>query len=85
MRCPARRASVIIANSEPAGSITFAGANTYTGHDHRRVPARPSSVDGSIVSPLTVAGTLGGSGVVGGNTTIAERRYAVAGQHRSAR
>ena len=66
---PGTPGQLIIANSAVGGSITFSGANTYTG------PTTVESgatlvVDGSIVSPLTVAGTLGGSGVVA-NTTIA--------------
>jgi autotransporter-associated beta strand protein len=66
---PGAPGQLIIANSAVGGGITFSGANTYTG------PTTVESgatlvVDGSIVSPLTVAGTLGGSGVVA-NTTIA--------------
>lgn len=66
---PGTPGQLIIANSEIGGSITLTGASTYTG------PTIVDSgatliVNGSIVSPLTVAGTLGGSGVVG-NTTIA--------------
>lgn len=66
---PGAPGQLIIANSEFGGSITFSGANTYTGPT---LVERGATllVNGSIVSPLTVAGTLGGSGVVA-NTTIA--------------
>lgn len=66
---PGTPGQLIVANSEVGGSITFAGASTYTGPTSVERGAT-LLVDGSMTSPLTVAGTLGGSGVVG-NTTIA--------------
>lgn len=66
---PGAPGQLIIANSEFGGSVTFAGANTYSGPTSVERGAT-LLVNGSMVSPLTVAGTLGGSGTVG-NTTIA--------------
>jgi autotransporter-associated beta strand protein len=66
---PGTPGQLIIANSEIGGSITLSGANTYTGPTTVE-PGATLLVNGSIVSRLTVAGTLGGSGVVA-NTTIA--------------
>lgn len=64
---PGTPSGLKIANSETLGSIIFTGDSTYTG---------PTTVDagatfivnGSIVSPVTVDGTLGGSGTVGSVT-----------------
>lgn len=66
---PGTPGRLTIANSEFGGSITLTAANTYTGPTTVE-PGATLLVNGSIVSPLTVAGTLGGSGVVA-NTTIA--------------
>lgn len=66
---PGTPGQLIIANSAVGGSITLSGANTFTGPTSVESGAT-LVVNGSIVSPLTVAGTLGGSGVVA-NTTIA--------------
>lgn len=66
---PGTPGQLVIGNSEFGGSITFSGANTYTGPTIVESGAT-LLVNGSLVSPLTVAGTLGGSGTVA-NTTIA--------------
>lgn len=66
---PGTPGQLIIANSAIGGSITLTGNNTYTGATSVEQGAM-LVVNGSLVSPLTVAGTLGGSGTVG-NTTIA--------------
>ena len=66
---PGTPGRLTIANSEVGGYIALTGANTYTGPTLVQAGAT-LLVNGSLVSPLTVAGTLGGSGVVG-NTTIA--------------
>ena len=64
---PGTPGQITIANSGSGGRIVLAGASTYTG---------PTTVDagatlvinGSIVSPVTVNGTLGGTGSVGATT-----------------
>jgi uncharacterized protein with beta-barrel porin domain len=56
--------NLTIANSGVGGGITLAGASTYSGLTTVEAGAK-LSVDGSIVSPVVVFGTLGGSGVVG--------------------
>jgi autotransporter-associated beta strand protein len=61
---------LIIANSESTGSITLAGVNTYTGPTIVQSGAT-LSVNGSIMSPVTVNGMLRGTGLIGGATTIA--------------
>jgi uncharacterized protein with beta-barrel porin domain len=62
--------NLTIANSGIGGSIAFAGAGTYTGLTTIEAGAT-LSVDGSIVSPVTVAGTLRGTGTLGGIVTVA--------------
>jgi autotransporter-associated beta strand protein len=61
---------LIIANSESSGAIVLSGANTYTGPTTVQAGAT-LAVNGSIVSPVTVSGTLRGTGLIGGATTIA--------------
>lgn len=67
---PGTPGSVIIGNSGLGGRIVFAGVNTYTGTTLIDAGAT-LAVDGSIVSPVTVNGTLRGTGLIGGSTTIA--------------
>jgi autotransporter-associated beta strand protein len=62
--------SVTIGNSESGGRIVFSGANSYTGTTLIDAGAT-LAVDGSIVSPVTANGTLRGTGLIGGRTTIA--------------
>jgi autotransporter-associated beta strand protein len=62
--------SLTIANSENGGRIVLSGASTYTGPTTVETGAT-LVVDGSLVSPVTVAGTLRGTGLLGGTTTIA--------------
>jgi autotransporter-associated beta strand protein len=64
---PGTPGQLTVANSESGGRIVLTGANTYSG------PTTVESgatlvVDGSLVSPVTVRGTLGGSGRVGATT-----------------
>lgn len=66
---PGTPGQLVIANSGVGGSIVLSGANTYTGPTTVEAGAT-LVVNGSIVSPLTVAGVLGGTGAVAG-TTIA--------------
>ena len=61
---PGTPGNLTIANSGIGGRITFAGANTYSGLTTVEAGAT-LSVDGSIVSPVSVSGMLGGSGTVG--------------------
>jgi autotransporter-associated beta strand protein len=61
---PGTPGNLTIANSDIGGRITFAGANTYSGLTTVEAGAT-LSVDGSIVSPVSVSGMLGGSGTVG--------------------
>lgn len=58
-----------IANSGIGGRIVFAGANTYSGPTTIE-PNATLVVDGSIVSPVTVAGTLRGTGTVNAPVNI---------------
>ena len=67
---PGTPGSVTIANSETGGRIVFSGVNSYTGTTLIDAGAT-LAVDGSIVSPVTVNGTLRGTGLIGGSTTIA--------------
>ena len=67
---PGTPGSVTIANSETGGRIVFSGVSTYTGTTLIDAGAT-LAVDGSIVSPVTVNGTLRGTGLIGGSTTIA--------------
>jgi autotransporter-associated beta strand protein len=67
---PGTPGSVSIANSESGGRIVFSGVNSYTGTTLIDAGAT-LAVDGSIVSPVTVNGTLRGTGLIGGSTTIA--------------
>lgn len=67
---PGTPGSVTIGNSENGGRIVFSGVNSYTGTTLIDAGAT-LAVDGSIVSPVTVEGTLRGTGLVGGGTTIA--------------
>lgn len=67
---PGTPGSVIVTNSETGGRIVFSGASTYTGTTQIDAGAT-LAVDGSIVSPVTVSGTLRGTGLIGGGTTIA--------------
>ncbi len=64
---PGTPGGLTIGNSETLGSITFTGASTYTGPTTVD-PGATFIVNGSIVSPVTVDGTLGGSGTVGSVT-----------------
>jgi subtilase-type serine protease len=61
---------LIIANSEGTGEIVLSGNSTYTGPTTVQAGAT-LAVNGSIVSPVTVEGTLRGTGLIGGATTIA--------------
>jgi autotransporter-associated beta strand protein len=61
---------LIVANSESTGAIVLSGASTYTGGTTVESGAT-LVVNGSIVSPVTVFGTLRGTGRIGGATTIA--------------
>lgn len=61
---PGSPGSLVIANSGPSGSITLTGASTYTGPTTVE-PGATLVVDGSLVSPVTVGGMLGGRGTVG--------------------
>ena len=56
--------TLTIANSGVGGQIVLAGANTYTGLTTVNSGAT-LVVNGSITSPVSVAGTLGGVGLVG--------------------
>lgn len=61
---PGTPGGLTIANSETLGSILFTGDSSYTGPT--KVEAGASFiVNGSIVSPVTVNGMLGGRGTVG--------------------
>ena len=62
--------SLIITNSGSGGRIAFSGVSGYTGTTVVDAGAT-LAVDGSIVSPVTVNGTLRGTGLIGGSTTIA--------------
>ena len=67
---PGTPGNVIIANSGIGGRIVLSGVNTYSGTTLIDAGAT-LAVDGSIVSPVTVNGTLRGTGLIGGSTTIA--------------
>lgn len=58
-----------IANSGLGGRVVFTGASTYSGLTTIAAGAT-LAVDGSIVSPVSVEGTLRGTGVVGGATSV---------------
>lgn len=60
---------LVIANSESGGRIVLTGTSTYTGPTAIE-SAATLVVDGSIVSPVNVFGTLAGSGRVG-TTSVA--------------
>ena len=66
---PGTPGKLIITNSGIGGRVIFAGASTYTGLTTIEAGAT-LSVDGSIVSPVSVEGVLRGTGVVGGATTV---------------
>ncbi|MDP1750301.1 MAG: hypothetical protein Q8L22_12650, partial [Reyranella sp.] len=66
---PGTPGMLIIANSGVGGQITFAGASTYSGLTTIEAGAT-LAVDGSIVSPVSVSGTLRGIGTVGGAITV---------------
>ena len=61
--------TLTIANSGLGGRIVFAGASTYSGPTTIDASAM-LVVNGSIVSPVTVAGTLRGTGTVGGAVNV---------------
>jgi len=65
---PGMPGQITIANSESGGRIVLTGASTYTGPTTVEAGAM-LVVNGSIVSPVTVGGMLGGTGTVG-TTTI---------------
>jgi len=67
---PGTPGGVTIANSETGGRIVFSGVSSYTGMTTVDAGAT-LAVDGVIVSPVTVDGTLRGTGLIGGSTTIA--------------
>ena len=58
---------ITIANSSSGGRIVLSGASTYTGATTVD-PGATLVVEGSIVSPVTVNGTLAGTGTVGATT-----------------
>ncbi|TAJ90419.1 autotransporter domain-containing protein [Reyranella sp.] len=64
---PGTPGQITIANSESGGRIILTGANTYTGPTMVEAGAT-LVVNGSIVSPVTVGGVLGGTGTVGATT-----------------
>lgn len=64
---PGTPGQLVIANSGSGGSIVLSGASTYTGPTTVEAGAM-LTVNGSIVSPLTVGGVLGGTGTVGATT-----------------
>jgi len=66
---PGTPGNLTIANSGSGGSVSFTGNSTYTGPTTIDAGAI-LSVDGSIVSPVSVGGTLRGTGTVGGATTV---------------
>lgn len=66
---PGTPGNLTVANSGIGGLVTFAGANTYSGLTTIEAGAA-LSVDGSIVSPVSVEGMLRGTGTVGGVTTV---------------
>ena len=66
---PGTPGNLIVANSGIGGIVTFAGHNTYTGLTTID-PGATLSVDGSIVSPVSVKGTLRGTGAIWGATTV---------------
>ena len=66
---PGTPGNLTIANSGIGGILVFGGASTYTGLTAIE-PGATLSVDGSIVSPVSVSGTLRGTGTVGGSTTV---------------
>ena len=61
---PGTPGQITIANSESGGRIVLTGASTYTGPTFVEAGAT-LMVNGSIVSPVTVGGVLGGTGTVG--------------------
>lgn len=61
---PGTPGQITIANSESGGRIVLTGASTYTGPTFVEAGAT-LVVNGSIVSPVTVGGVLGGTGTVG--------------------
>ncbi len=66
---PGAPGTLTIANSGLGGRIVLAGASTYSGPT--TIDARATLVvDGSIVSPVTAAGRLRGSGTVGGAVNV---------------
>ncbi len=65
---PGTPGQITIANSESGGRIILTGASTYTGPTTVEAGAM-LVVNGSIISPSTVGGVLGGTGTVG-TTTI---------------
>jgi autotransporter-associated beta strand protein len=65
---PGTPGQITIVNSESGGRIVLTGSSTYTGPTMVEAGAT-LVVNGSIVSPVTVAGALGGIGAVG-TTTI---------------
>ncbi len=65
---PGTSGQITIANSESGGRIILTGASTYSGPTTIEAGAM-LVVNGSIVSPVTVGGMLGGTGTVG-TTTI---------------
>ncbi len=64
---PGTPGQITIANSESGGRIILTGASTYTGSTMVEAGAT-LVVNGSIVSPVTVGGVLGGTGTVGATT-----------------
>lgn len=66
---PGTPGKLIIGNSGVGGSANFAGDSTYTGLTTIEAGAT-LAVDGSIISPVSVEGTLRGIGTIAGATTV---------------